>query len=171
MLHAAEPQEVFCGEEECGNVRIPSPFGMHKSCYSHSWFRVSCKQTKDGEKPFISVNDIDLEVLGSLFSPGTILIKSPVTYVNCDHKNDAVAKVNLTGTPFFFSTDYNMFGSVGCGNLATIFSDDAEPCGGCIQPKCGVGASEAEAEAEPGCFNQVYGNFSSVGNYWKINDE
>ncbi|KAK9029885.1 hypothetical protein V6N11_031327 [Hibiscus sabdariffa] len=51
-----------------------------------------------------------------------------------------------------------MFGSVGCGNLATIFSDDAEPRGGCIQPKCGVGASEAE----PGCFNQVYGNFSST---------
>ncbi|KAK8636845.1 hypothetical protein V6N13_064281 [Hibiscus sabdariffa] len=159
MLHAAERgEEVICGQEGCGNVTIPFPFGMHKSCYSHSWFRVTCKQTHDGEKPFISINDMDLEVLGSLFTPGTILVKNPVTYVNCDHKRDTIVRVNLTGTPFFFSTDYNMFGSVGCGNLATIFSNDAEPGGGCIQPKCGVGASEAEA----GCFNQVFGNFSST---------
>ncbi|KAK8556211.1 hypothetical protein V6N12_002622 [Hibiscus sabdariffa] len=157
MLQPAESQEVSCGEEICGNVTIPFPFGMHRSCYTSSWFRVSCKQTHDGEKPFISINGMDVEVLGSLFSSGTILVKNPVTYVNCDRTMD---RVNLTGTPFFFSTDYNMFGSVGCGNLATIFGNDAEPRGGCIQPVCGVGASEAGAE--PGCFNQVFGNFSST---------
>ncbi|KAL4378578.1 hypothetical protein GQ457_02G043300 [Hibiscus cannabinus] len=155
MLQAAESQEVSCGDEICGNVTIPFPFGIHKSCYGSSWFRVTCKQAPDGEKPFININGMDVEVLGSLFSPGTILVKNPVTYVNCDRTID---RVNLTGTPFFFSTDYNMFGSVGCGSLATIFSNDAEPRGGCIQPVCGVGASEAE----PGCFNQVFGNFSST---------
>ncbi|KAK9029887.1 hypothetical protein V6N11_031329 [Hibiscus sabdariffa] len=155
MLEPAESQEVSCGEEICGNVTIPFPFGLHTSCYTSSWFRVRCKPSRDGEKPFISINGMDVEVLGSLFSPGTILVKNPVTYVNCDQ---TIARVNLTGTPFFFSTDYNMFGSVGCGSLATIFSDDAEPRGGCIQPKCGVGASEAE----PGCINQVFGNFSST---------
>ncbi|KAL4378703.1 hypothetical protein GQ457_02G043330 [Hibiscus cannabinus] len=157
MLEPAESQEVSCGEEVCGNVTIPFPFGMHTSCYKSYWFRVSCKPSGDGEKPFININGMDVEVLGSLFSPGTILVKNPVTYVNCDQTID---RVNLTGTPFFFSTDYNMFGSVGCGSLATIFSDDAESRGGCIQPKCGVGASEAEAE--PGCINQVFGNFSST---------
>ncbi|KAK9029857.1 hypothetical protein V6N11_031302 [Hibiscus sabdariffa] len=155
MLERAESQEVSCGEEICGNVTIPIPFGIHKSCYGSPWFRVTCKGTQDGEKPFISVNGIDLEVLGQLFSPGTILIKNPVTYVNCDR---SIVRVNLTGTPFFISTDYNMFGSLGCGNLATIFSNDAEPLGGCIQPICDDETSEAEA----GCVNQVFGNFSST---------
>ncbi|GMI70046.1 wall associated kinase-like 1 [Hibiscus trionum] len=160
MLDAAKSQEISCGEEFCGNVTIPFPFGIHRSCYTRSWFRVSCKRTHDGEKPFVNINGIDVEVLGTLFSPGTILIKNPVTYVNCDHKMDATVRVNLTGTPFYFSTDYNMFGSVGCGSLATIFDNDGEPLGGCIQPICGDRASKAEAE--PGCFNQVFGNFSST---------
>ncbi|GMJ03991.1 hypothetical protein HRI_004068300 [Hibiscus trionum] len=155
MLQAAESEEAICGEEMCGNITIRSPFGIHRSCYTRSWFRVTCNATHDGVKPFISLNGIDVELLGSLFAPDTILIKNPVTYVNCDDKKDAV---DLTGTPFFFSTDYNMFGSVGCGNLATIFSNDVEPLGGCIQPICGDGDSKAEL----GCFNQVFGNFSST---------
>ncbi|XP_039039930.1 wall-associated receptor kinase-like 8 [Hibiscus syriacus] len=160
MLKSAESQEANCGEEVCGNVTIPFPFGIHRSCYRRSWFIISCKRTHNGEKPFICINGVDLEVLGSLFSPDTILIKKPVTFVNCDHKKEATVSVNLTGTPFFFSTDYNMFGSVGCGNLATIFGNDGEPLGGCIQPRCDDGASETEPGS--GCINQVFGNFSST---------
>ncbi|KAK8275629.1 hypothetical protein V6Z12_D10G148700 [Gossypium hirsutum] len=152
---STESQQAICGEEVCGNVTIPSPFGIHSRCYSRSWFRVSCRQTHKGEKPFISINDIDLELLGSLFQD-TILIKNPVSYVNCDHKGEVGnSTVNLTGTPFFFSSDYNYFGSVGCGNLATIFSNEADPLGGCIQPICGDGASES------GCNNRISGNFTS----------
>ncbi|PPS12300.1 hypothetical protein GOBAR_AA08334 [Gossypium barbadense] len=58
-------------------------------------------------------------------------------------------------TLFFFSSDYNYFGSVGCGNLATIFSNEADPLGGCIQPKCGDGASES------GYYIRISGNFTS----------
>ncbi|XP_039010735.1 wall-associated receptor kinase-like 22 [Hibiscus syriacus] len=155
---AAESQETICGEEICGNVTIPSPFGIHGSCYTRSWFRVICKQTHNGKRPFISINGIDIEVLGSLFSGNSILIKNPVTYVNRDHKMDDTVSLNLTGTPFFFSSDYNLFGSVGCGNLATVFSNDGEPLGGCIQPRCG---GDGASEPEPGCFNKVFGNLSS----------
>ncbi|XP_052478369.1 uncharacterized protein LOC105775361 [Gossypium raimondii] len=138
-LKSTESQQAICGEEVRGNVTIPSPFGIHSRCYSRSWFRVSCKQTHKGEKPFISINGIDLELL-----------------VNCDHKGEVGSStVNRTGTPFFFSSDYNYFGSVGCGNLATIFSNEADPLGGCIQPICGDGASES------GCYNRISGNFTS----------
>ncbi|MBA0870975.1 hypothetical protein Goshw_019613 [Gossypium schwendimanii] len=155
QLKSTESQQAICGEEVCGNVTIPSPFGIHSRCYSRSWFRVSCKQTHKGEKPFISINGIDLELLGSLFQD-TILIKNPVSYVNCAHKGEVGSStVNLTGTPFFFSSDYNYFGSVGCGNLATIFSNEADPLGGCIQPICGDGASDS------GCYNRISGNFTS----------
>ncbi|TYG98969.1 hypothetical protein ES288_A10G159900v1 [Gossypium darwinii] len=134
ILQSAKSQQAICREEVCGNVTIPSPFRIHRHYYSR-------------EKPFININGIDLELLGSLFQD-TILIKNPVSYVNCDHKGEV-------GTLFFFSSDYNYFGSVGCGNLATIFSNEADPLGGCIQPKCGDGASES------GYYIRISGNFTS----------
>ncbi|KAB2062276.1 hypothetical protein ES319_A10G143600v1 [Gossypium barbadense] len=155
-LQAAESQQVICGDEVCGNLTIPSPFGIHSSCYTHPFFRVTCKQIHKEKKAFIRINRFDLEVLGSLFE-NTILIKNPVTYVNCDHKNEAAsARVDLTGTPFFFSSDYNNFATVGCGNLVTIFRNEADAFGGCIQPICGDGASES------GCSNTISGNFTST---------
>ncbi|MBA0754353.1 hypothetical protein Gogos_022011 [Gossypium gossypioides] len=49
----------------------------------------------------------------------------------------------------------NYYGSVGCGNLATILSNEADSLGGCVQPRCDDGASES------GCFTQITGIFTS----------
>ncbi|MFQ6630628.1 hypothetical protein Gotur_009389 [Gossypium turneri] len=151
LLQAAELQEPACGEEVCGNTTIPSPFGIHSRCYTHPSFSVTCKQTLNGEKPFINVNGIDLEVLYSRYSDA-ILINNPVTYINC---NKVSVSVDFSGTPFFFSSDTNYFGSVGCENLATILSNGTDSLGGCIQPRCDDGASES------GCFTEITGNLTS----------
>ncbi|MFQ6659673.1 hypothetical protein Gotur_028475 [Gossypium turneri] len=154
ILQAAEFQEPACGQEVCGNITISSPFGIHSSCYTISWFRVTCKTTLDGEKPFINVNSIDLEVLDST-SADAILISNPVAYINCDHTSETSVSVDLSGTPFFFSSERNNFGSVGCGNLATILSNEADSLGGCVQPRCDNGASES------GCFTEMTANLTS----------
>ncbi|KAL1061247.1 hypothetical protein V6Z11_1Z029200 [Gossypium hirsutum] len=154
ILQAAESQEPACGKEVCGNITIPSPFGIHSSCYTHSWFRVTCKSTRNGKKPFINVNGINLEVLDSIY-PDAIIISNPVTYINCDRISEASVSVNLSGTPFFFSSDKNYFGSVGCRNLATVLSNEADSLGGCVQPRCDDGASES------GCFTVITENFTS----------
>ncbi|MFQ6630649.1 hypothetical protein Gotur_008455, partial [Gossypium turneri] len=155
ILQAAESQEPACGKEVCGNITIPSPFGIHRRCYTHPSFRVTCKQTLNGDKPFITVKGMDLEVLGKALYSNAILISYPVTYFNCDRINEASVRVNLSGTPFFFSSDMNYFGSVGCGNLATILRSEADSLGGCIQPRCDDGASES------GCFTQITANLTS----------
>ncbi|KAG8482661.1 hypothetical protein CXB51_024347 [Gossypium anomalum] len=154
ILQAAESQEPACGKEVCGNITIPSPFGIDSSCYTHSWFRVTCNSTRNGKRPSINVNGIDLEVLDSIYSDA-ILISNPVTYINCEHISEASVSVNLSGTPFFFSSDKNIFGSVGCGNLATVLSNEADSLGGCVQPRCDHVASES------GCFTGIAGNFTS----------
>ncbi|MBA0881107.1 hypothetical protein Goshw_002869 [Gossypium schwendimanii] len=106
ILQAAEFQEPTCGKEVCGNITIPSPFGIHNRCYTHPSFSVTCNQTLNGEKPFINVYGIDLE--------------SMLNNINC---NKASVSVDVSGTPFFCSSDMNYFGSVGCENLATILSN------------------------------------------------
>nr|KJB33572.1 hypothetical protein B456_006G018700 [Gossypium raimondii] len=125
------------------------------SCYTKPWFRVTCNPTLNGVKPFINLNGIDLEVLGKAFYSNAILINNPVTCINCDSINEVSGRVNLLGTPFFFSSKRNYFGSVGCGNLATILSNEAVSLGGCIQPRCDDGASES------GCFTQITANLTS----------
>ncbi|KAG8482651.1 hypothetical protein CXB51_024276 [Gossypium anomalum] len=155
LLQAAELQEPACGEEVCGNITIPSPFGIRRSCYAKPLFRVTCNETLNGEKPFINVNGINLEVLGKALYSNAILISNPVTYINCDHINEARVSVNLSGTPFFFSSDMNYFGSVGCESLATILSNGTDSLGGCIQPTCDDGVSES------GCFTEITGNLTS----------
>ncbi|KAH1092149.1 hypothetical protein J1N35_019406 [Gossypium stocksii] len=153
ILQAAESQETACGKEVCGNITIPSPFGIHSTCYTKPWFRMTCNRTLNGVKPFINVNGINLEVLGKALDSNAILINNPVTYIN--RINEARVRVNLSGTPFFFSSDWNYFGSVGCGNLATISLSEADSLGGCIQPRCDDGASES------GCFTEITANLTS----------
>ncbi|KAK8334927.1 hypothetical protein V6Z12_A09G020000 [Gossypium hirsutum] len=95
--------------------------------------------------PFININGIDLEVVQPAYvNLDTIVIHNP-----------ASVSVNLSGTPFFFSSEMNFYGSVGCGNLATILRNEADSLGGCVQPRCDDGASES------GCFTQITGNFTS----------
>ncbi|KAK8258624.1 hypothetical protein V6Z12_1Z000100 [Gossypium hirsutum] len=87
ILQAAESQPT-CGKEVCGNITIPSPFGIHSRCYhTHPRFRVSCNKTRKGEKPFINVNGIDLEVLDFIYSDA-MLINNPVTYINCNKDSE-----------------------------------------------------------------------------------
>ncbi|KAL1080820.1 hypothetical protein V6Z11_D09G021000 [Gossypium hirsutum] len=156
ILQAAEFQEPTCGKEVCGNITIPSPFGIHSRCYTQPSFSVTCNQTLNGDKPFINVNGIDLEVLGKAIFSNAILISYPVTYsTNCDRINKPSVRVNLSGTPFFFSSDMNYFGSVGCGNWATILRSEADSLGGCSQPRCDDGASES------GCFTELTANLTS----------
>ncbi|XP_022722174.1 wall-associated receptor kinase-like 5 [Durio zibethinus] len=132
----AIPHKSVC-VERCGKVDIPFPFGIKVGCYRNEWFRVSCNETGDGPKPFIS--SINMQLLNVSFSRGTVLVNNSITYFNCPNKsedNNGVS-VNLTGSPFFFSEIFNKFVSVGCGYLVTIFRSRTDyPFGSCLQPRC-----------------------------------
>ncbi|KAL1111155.1 hypothetical protein V6Z11_D02G039000 [Gossypium hirsutum] len=122
----------------CGKVDIPYPFGIEDGCYMHEWFRVTCNDTIDGSKLYIS--SINLQLLNVSVLQGTATINNSITYSNCqkeDGDTDGVS-INLKGTPFLFSTEYNIFMSVGCGSLTTFSYSlkDEYPVRACIQPIC-----------------------------------
>ncbi|XP_017974577.1 PREDICTED: wall-associated receptor kinase-like 8 [Theobroma cacao] len=153
LIQAGASQDGRGCVETCGKIIIPYPFGIKPGCYTNTWFRVTCNETVNGQKPFI--NRINLELLGS-YSTRNAIVNGPVTYVNCGNKDNkgAATSVNLTGTPFFFPRRFNMLGSLGCGNLAT-FSNQTDPIGGCIQPRCGDVASKV------GCYALFSENLTS----------
>ncbi|KAL4272555.1 hypothetical protein GQ457_13G028740 [Hibiscus cannabinus] len=148
-------------QEYCGAVGVRFPFGIKTGCYHSSWFRVTCNETANGLKPFIS--RINLELLG-LSSPGDniVIVNNPVTYLNCGDKgsNDASSSpsnVDLQGSPFFFSSRFNVFGSAGCGNLATVFhSNGTTPIASCLQKNCGDLSSNLAS-----CYVTISENFTS----------
>ncbi|KAK8682457.1 hypothetical protein V6N13_054845 [Hibiscus sabdariffa] len=138
----SEASRASTCEEICGDVPLPFPFGIEPGCYNSSWFSVTCNETVNGPKPFIS--RINLELLGKFWPDDNVItVNNPVTYLNCGDKGNngttSSVSVNLTGTPFFFSSKFNDFGSVGCGNLVFVSRNiRSEPIlGSCLQQRCG----------------------------------
>ncbi|KAK8682455.1 hypothetical protein V6N13_054843 [Hibiscus sabdariffa] len=130
----------------CGNVDIPYPFGIEVGCYMNDWFRVTCNETTDGPKIYLT--SIGMQLLNVSVPEGTVVVNNSITYSNC-LKTDGVS-VNLTGTPFLFSAFDNRFMSVGCGSLATILRSptDEYPVRGCMQPICGNWTFDAGCNAD-----------------------
>ncbi|GMI99123.1 hypothetical protein HRI_003581600 [Hibiscus trionum] len=92
-------------KEKCGDIDIRSPFGIKTGCYHNSRFRVTCNQTADGSKPFIS--SINLELLDwSSHGNNITIVNNPVTYLKCVDKGNngstSPSNVHLQGSPFFF---------------------------------------------------------------------
>ncbi|KAL4272189.1 hypothetical protein GQ457_13G028600 [Hibiscus cannabinus] len=146
--------------ENCGVIDIRFPFGIKKGCYPNSWFKVTCNQTSNGPKPFIS--RINLELLCSSFQGDSVVaVNNPVTYLKCGDGGNNVttspSNVDLRGSPFFFSSRFNLFGSVGCGNLATVFrNNETTPISSCLQKSCGDLASTLDS-----CYATISENFTS----------
>ncbi|KAK8626181.1 hypothetical protein V6N13_133833 [Hibiscus sabdariffa] len=147
-------------QEKCGDIDIRSPFGMKTGCYHDSRFRVTCNETPNGRKPFIS--SIHLELLGwSSQGDNIVIVNNSVTYLNCGDKGNnrstSPSNVDLQGSPFFFTSRFNGFGSIGCGNLATLFrNNETTPISSCLQRSCGDMSSESG-----GCFVTISENFTS----------
>ncbi|KAK8571581.1 hypothetical protein V6N12_027662 [Hibiscus sabdariffa] len=144
-------------DETCGHVSIPYPFGIRSGCYYDSWFRVTCNETANGQRPFIS--RINLELVDSFWpDENLIVVNNPVTYLNCGNKRTASpSSVNLQDSPFYFSSRFNQFGSVGCGNFAAVFGNNrTNPISSCLQKSCGDRASKLH-----GCQAMISENITS----------
>ncbi|KAF8404165.1 hypothetical protein HHK36_009045 [Tetracentron sinense] len=121
--------------EKCENVTIPYPFGIGDGCYLNKWFEISCDLSfsRNQIKPILKA--VDLEVLHVSLQQGTVRVNSPVISECFEPEyfsgGAEYARVNLSGSPFFYSDTYNRFVSTGCNHVAYTIQNGAV-IGGCM---------------------------------------
>jgi len=89
----------------------------------NEWFAIECKASGNPARAFIS--RINMEVLNISAERATATVKSPIISSNCTGREDGVP-LNLTGTPFVFSSHDNVFIAVGC-NTQALMTDAKSP--------------------------------------------
>ncbi|KAH9724147.1 Wall-associated receptor kinase-like 2 [Citrus sinensis] len=128
--------ERFPCPTECGNVSISYPFGIGEGCYFDKGYEVICDHPSGIPKAFLpGVNRLELVDILSNDSRAAVRVNVPAIFLNSSSKRTSnIAKgVNLSGTPFSFSTD-NKFAAIGCkmryhqGNGSSVFDGCLSIC-------------------------------------------
>ncbi|KAG6626160.1 wall-associated receptor kinase 2-like [Carya illinoinensis] len=72
-------------DRECGNIKIPYPFGTSEGCYLDKPFLITCNHTFDPPKPFL---DHDIPVENISVPNGELRVSNPVAHL-CREFNKA----------------------------------------------------------------------------------
>uniref|UniRef100_A0A2P2MW70 Kinase n=2 Tax=Rhizophora mucronata TaxID=61149 RepID=A0A2P2MW70_RHIMU len=90
-------------------------------------FSVYC----NGAKPFLT--SIAMELLG-VSATGLVRVNNSVFSYNCNnngHSTAAIEAIDMSGSPFVYSSEHNRFTAAGCNNYAMLWSKTV-PVGGCL---------------------------------------
>ena len=151
LAEGAPPMAKHNCRDRCGNVSIPYPFGIGSNCFMHKSYEIVCNESgvAAAAKAFLVLPKIRVEVLeinisdpydndndedDSFSEYALIRVKMPIISSNCINKSSVAGSggvVDISGTPFFFSSYRNNFVSVGCNNKATMAGLDSMVFGGC----------------------------------------
>lgn len=109
----------------CGDVYVFYPFGIGEGCYFNKWFEVSCDNTTGSPRAFLT--SLHLEISYDPYSNGLsevglhyYLSQRAVVNIDQDYLQGKKNKISHSGSPFSFSTMYNMLVAFGCENHANI---------------------------------------------------
>ncbi|KAK4594086.1 hypothetical protein RGQ29_017951 [Quercus rubra] len=137
LAEGAPPMAKHSCRDRCGNVSIPYPFGIGRNCFMHKMYEIVCNENgvTAAAKAFLVLPSFRVEVLeirisdplniddDSPYEPGLIRVKMPIISSNCKNKSSVAGSggvLDISGTPFFFSSSRNKFVSVGCNIKATM---------------------------------------------------
>ena len=146
LAEGAPPIAKHNCRDRCGNVSIPYPFGIGSNCFMHKTYEIVCNESGVAAAAIAFLPSIQVEVLeirlidpfnideDPLSEPGLIRVMMPIFSSNCPNKSSVAERdgvVDISKTPFFFSSYGNIFVSVGCNNKATMVGHDSTVFFGC----------------------------------------
>ncbi|XP_021734425.1 wall-associated receptor kinase-like 8 [Chenopodium quinoa] len=134
-------------QDHCGAVKIPYPFGIGFKCFYNESYEIICNTSFHPPKPFLPVHDLRFEVMKidwggnpTSISPSehvqTLVVKNDFHNI-CRSDNGGVTdsavvqRVDLRGTPFLFSIQFNVFVAKGCGTSLVLKNSSNEVVTGC----------------------------------------
>ncbi|KAG5250796.1 wall-associated receptor kinase [Salix suchowensis] len=123
-------------QDRCGNVTIPFPFGLTDDCYYDAAFLITCNHTFSPPKAFLGASNIDfteIKLEGKLHLEQYIA-KDCYNASGPTHSNSPY----LTLSNFIISDADNIFVSIGCDTVATLYGNLKE-------------AGSNESEYQVGC--------------------
>ncbi|KAK2986191.1 hypothetical protein RJ640_015232 [Escallonia rubra] len=125
---ASSPAKHGC-QDHCGNVSIPYPFGIGSNCYLHQHYAVTCNQSFNPPRPYLTSSNF--RVLNVSLTRQTITVNNPRVTACGEFRREgfSLTKKSLEGTPFLFHSEYNKFAVLGCGNA--ILDHDGIVIAGC----------------------------------------
>nr|POE70268.1 wall-associated receptor kinase-like 8 [Quercus suber] len=141
LAEAAAPIAKPNCSDSCGDIYIPYPFGKTPDCYLNDWFKIVCNETGGSLKAFLP--SIGMEVLEINITdpynnyyfwndPGLVRVNMPIISSECKNGSSRhIGGVNISGSPFFFSSYRDSFISVGCDNLAIMIGINPMVVVGC----------------------------------------
>lgn len=125
-------------QAQCGNVPIPYPFGIGPNCYHDGFYEITCNTSFQPPKPFL--HKFNLEVM-DIFWPD----RNPRLYFDgveseqvlvvgtaaVQHMCRSNVSIDFGGSPYGFSTWYNVLVMEGCGSSVVLKNRSGNVLTGC----------------------------------------
>ncbi|GAB4830673.1 hypothetical protein Ancab_039362 [Ancistrocladus abbreviatus] len=127
-------------QDQCGNVKIPFPFGTGTGCNLNDWYNISCDTSSTPPKPFLTsfgleVTEINFQGEQTLSVISRQQLKSLQQYgpsvVNDSYELYHATSVDMAGSPFLYSSKHNIFSVKGCTGSALLLNRTNHIIAGC----------------------------------------